>query len=252
MQLPALSEKIRRKNKMGKFARKIFINQIKQIDKEKKQGCKSAAKIRTGDIHRAMQKVKTDKRISPEDAQEAKDLGRGHALWIHMLTLKKEFKFTGKMLVEFREHYNHVFECAIDSEKDGAAKCIKNTVMGNPKEDSGNFGYTDFSQYEFDADGRQMDNVEARYGRRSMSIYLKFERCFDEFNKAEVVTMLVLFDYYGFRIKRLKRFIHAVRKAYAIKPEDSLAVIPYLEKLCKTTFSEFDPIRRGQGIKVQA
>lgn len=237
---------------MGKFARKVFINRIKLIDKDEKPDCHSSRMLRTKDIHRAMQLNKEADRISPEDVRELKAIGRGHALWIHMLALKKEFGFTGKMLVEFRGRFNDVFDRAVDSEKDGAAKCIKYTITQSPKEDAGNIGYTDFEQYSFDPDGVTMDEVEHKYGKRSLKMYKKLERCFDEFNKAEVVAMLVLFDYYGFRIRRLKRFIAVIRKAYGKGAKMSSAGIAYLEKLCKTGFPEFDCIRDGQFLKMAA
>lgn len=235
---------------MGKFARKVFVNRIKQIDKHEKQD--GDRKLRTKDIHRAMQLNKEADRMTPEDVQEIKAIGRGHALWIHMMALKRDFDFTGKMLVEFRERFNDVFHWAVDSEKDGAAKCIECTVKGSPKEDAGNMGYADFEQYLFDPDNNVMDEVERKYGSRSLKMYKKLERCFDEFNKAEVVSMLVLFDYYGFRIKRLKRFIATVRRAYGKGARESTATIGYLEKLCKTRFPEFDCIRRGQFLKMAA
>ncbi len=237
---------------MGKFARKVFVNQIKQIDKDKKQGCSSNRMLRTKDIHRAMQVTKEADRLSPEDVRELKAMGRGHALWIHMLVLKNGFSFTGRMLVEFRARYSEVFDRAVDSEKDGAAKCIKYTITQSHKEDAGNMGYTDFEQYSFDPDGTTMNDVESKYGKRSLKMYKKLERCFEEFNKAEVVTMLVLFDYYGFRLKRLKRFINTVRKAYNQGAGKAPENIAYLEKLCKTSFTEFDCIRNGQFLKMAA
>ncbi len=240
---------------MGKFARKVFVNQIKQMDREKKPGCSSNAMLRTKDIHRAMQLNKEAERLCPEDVKELKAIGRGHALWIHMLVLKKEFKFSGRMLAEFRERYSDVFHWAVDAEKDGAAKCIKYTVTGSPKEDQGNMGYTDFEQYGFDPDGSTMGTIESKYGSRSLKMYKKLERCFEEFNKAEVVAMLVLFDYFGFRLKRLKRFVCTIRKAYCYGAEAAKAAptaIAYLEKLCKTKFTEFDCIRNGQFLGMAA
>lgn len=237
---------------MGKFARKVFVNQIKQIDKDKKQGCRSNMMLRTKDIHRAMQVNKDADRLSPEDVRELTAMGRGHALWIHMMVLKDGFGFTGKMLAEFRERYSDVFRRAVDSEKDGAAKCIRYTITQSPKEDAGNMGYTDFEQYSFDPDGTTMNDVESKYGKRSLKMYKKLERCFEEFNKAEVVSVLVLFDYYGFRLRRLRRFISTIRKAYhqgAGKAPESIA---YLEKLCKASFPEFDCIRNGQFLKMAA
>lgn len=237
---------------MGKFARRVFVNQIKQIDKAQKPNCKSKARLRTADVHAAMQQVRAASRVTPGELQEIKDIGRGHALWIHMLTLKKDFNFTGKMLVDFRGRYNDVFNRAVDSEEDGAAKCIEYTVKRSPDEDAGNIGYADFEQFDFDPGNTVMNDVERRYGRRSPVIYKKLERCFSEFNKAEVVSMLVLFDYYGFRIKRLKRFINTIRKKYGDGAGPSLNAISYLEKLCKTGFPEFDRIRNGQGISEPA
>lgn len=234
---------------MGKFAKKIFINQVKNIDRERTADMPNKKLFSTAQIRTAMHKEKASNYIREDELLKLIVVARGHALWLHMTVLKETFKFTSKQLLTFREKLSEVLKHAIDDTSGGSfADIVKNTINVDPKRGDGGLGLYNYKPDEFDKDGHEMDRVEAIGCDSPLVVYKKFKRTFIEFNKVEVASMLVLHDHFGFRKIRLQRFIDTIRETYNKGITDHLKKMDYLEKLCKTRFSEFDPIRYGKGI----
>lgn len=237
---------------MGSFKKKNLINKVKQLDKAKMASGEIPRNrpFKTREIHAAMKDERRSNYISKDDLNKIVAIGRAHALWSHMMTLKEAFKFTGKQLTEFREKLKDVYQYAIDDTGGGTVKdIIEVTVKGSPKEDEGSFGYTDYQQDPFDTDGYYLERIEGKNAYQAMHGYKKCQRTFQEFQNSEIPAMLVLHDYFGFRIKRIRRFIETIRaKKYYAGTKSCVEYLEYLEKLCKEHIKEFDCIRKGQGI----
>ena len=236
---------------MGSFKKKILINKVRQLDKAKMASGETprSRPFKTREIHMAMKDEKRSNYISKTDLNQIVAIARAHALWFHMITLKEAFKFTGKQLSEFREKLKDVYRYAIDDTSGGAVKdIIEVTVKGSPKEDEGSFGYTDYQQDPFDADGYYLNKIEGKNAYQAMHGYKKYQRTYQEFQNSEIASMLVLHDYFGFRIKRIRRFIETIRAKYDVGIKSYMEYLEYLEKLCKEHIEEFDCIRKGQGI----
>lgn len=242
---------------MGKFVKKVKINQIVTIDKKRmKEGKASGPKLlKTKLIRHAYKMSKETDYIERDKLELIKSVGRAHSLWLQLLVLKECFRFTSKQLLEFKSRIMDVYKYAIDDTSAGDVyDIIKHTVQGNSKDDPGNMDYPEYKQTTFDADGSLMDNYIARFPNpvTGMKNYKMISRTYYEMEKGEVAAMLVLKDYFGFARKRLKRFTETVRNYFG---ENAVAEygdrIEYLEKLCKTKIAEFDCIRKGQGILYQ-
>ena len=237
---------------MGSFKKKILINKVKLIDKERMTSGEIAQSrpFKTSEIHRAIKDERRSSYIAADELQKLVAIARAHALWLHMMMLKETFKFTGKQLSEYREKLQDVYKYAFDdaSIKAPLESIVAVTVKGSPKDDEGSFGYTDYSQEPFDADGYYFSRINGKNAYHALHGYKKYKRTYQEFQKTEVASMLVLHDYFGFRVKRLRRFIETVRAKYDAGIKSYMEFLAYLEKLCKTHITEFDCIRKGQGI----
>lgn len=242
---------------MAKFAKKILINQIKNYGKEKNMELAPAAggnitckAFSTKEVRKAIQAERQTNYISVEGLQKLIDIARGHALWLHMMVLKDSFRLSSRQLLIYRQELQSVYRYAMDDTSGGGFMDIVDyTVHGSPKEDAGSFGYTDYDLERFDDSGQIMGSIISQYtGRAALLRYKKLKRTFYEFQRAEVASMLVLHDYFGFRLRRLRKFISLLRINYGTGIDHHLDKMAYLEKLCKTRFEEFDPIRHGKGI----
>lgn len=234
---------------MAKFSKKILINQVKRYDRERIKDMPGRKPFSTREIHAAIQEEKRSNYIRADELRKLIDVARGHALWLHMLTLKEAFHFTSKQLLQYRAELQSVYEYAIDDTSGGSFDdIVKYTVHGSPKDDEGSFGMAGYELEPFDPDGRIMDRIQGTATQSPLFIYKKFKRTYYEFQKSEVASMLVLHDVFGFRRIRLQRFIETLRVRYDTGIDDHQKKMDYLEKLCKTQFKEFNPIRHGRGI----
>lgn len=240
---------------MAKISKKIKINKIIMEDKksiEKGEIPKGTKPITRKQVRAAVKIDKATDYLPVDEVEKIKSVARAHALWLYMIVLKKHFNITGPKLVAFKEHIKDIYRYAIDDKSiEGTGPIIEYTIRGSKKEDEGNMDYPEFEQEEFDPAG----NLYKHFVETSpnleicMQRYKKMARCFCEFDKCEVAALLVLKDYLGFARKRLKRFIETSRETFQnITWAEYENNILYLEKLCKTTFKEFDCIRGGQGI----
>ncbi len=234
---------------MAKFSKKILINQVKRYDRERIKDMPGRKPFSTKEIHAAIQEEKRSNYIRADELQKLIDVARGHALWLHMLTLKEAFHFTSKQLLQYRAELQLVYKYAIDDTSGGSFDdIVKYTVHGSPKDDAGSFGLPTYELEPFDADGQIMARIQGTPTQNPVFIYKKFKRTYHEFQKSEVASMLVLHDVFGFRRIRLQRFIETLRVRYDTGIDDHQKKMDYLEKLCKTQFKEFNPIRHGRGI----
>ena len=234
---------------MAKFSKKILINQVKRYDRERIKDMPGRKPFSTKEIHAAIQEEKRSNYIRADELQKLIDVARGHALWLHMLVLKDAFNFTSKKLLQYREALQSVYKYAIDDTSGGSFDdIVKYTVHGSPKEDEGSFGMPAYELEPFDPDGQVMDKIQGTPTHNPLVIYKRFKRTYYEFQKSEVASMLVLHDRFGFRRIRLQRFIETLRVRYDTGIDNHQQKMDYLEKLCKTQFNEFNPIRGGKGI----
>ena len=234
---------------MAKFSKKILINQVKLIDREKLKDMRGRKPFSTREIHAAIQEEKRSNYIRADELQKLIDVARGHALWLHMLVLKDGFQFSSRQLLQYRDELQSVYKYAIDDTSGGSFDdIVKYTVHGSPKEDAGSFSMPAYELEPFDPDGQIMARIQGTPTQNPVFIYKKFKRTYYEFQKSEVASMLVLHDCFGFRRIRLNRFIETLRVRYDTGIDDHQKKMDYLEKLCKTQFKEFNPIRHGRGI----
>lgn len=234
---------------MAKFSKKILINQVKRYDRERIKDMPGRKPFSTREIHAAIQEEKRSNYIRADELQKLIDVARGHALWLHMLVLKDGFQFSSRQLLQYRDELQSVYKYAIDDTSGGSFDdIVKYTVHGSPKEDTGSFGLPNYELEPFDADGQIMARIQGTPTQNPVFIYKKFKRTYYEFQKSEVASMLVLHDCFGFRRIRLNRFIKTLRVRYDTGIDDHQKKMDYLEKLCKTQFKEFNPIRHGRGI----
>lgn len=142
---------------MGSFKKKILINKIKLIDKARMASgvIAQSRSFKTSEIHRAIKDERRSSYIAADELQKLVAIARAHALWLHMVMLKEAFRFTGKQLSEYREKLQDVYKYAFYDAgiKAPLESIVAVTVKGSPKDDEGSFGYTDYSQEPFDADG---------------------------------------------------------------------------------------------------
>ncbi len=238
---------------MSRMAKRIVVNKVKLIDKVKMKAGELPGRkpLKTAQIHYAMKEERAANIIDKDTLDRLISIARAHALWLSMSVLKDIFKLSGKNLVEYCTQLRDVYKYAFDnaSAKD-IEKAVKYIVRGNPKEEWGAFGMEDFEFMKFDGDDamKKIDSMGDISAKRQLHLYNRYERTFLEFSKAEVAEMLVLHDKFGFRKKRLARFIEAVRSKYEEGVGNHFEIMSYLEKLCKVHIKEFDCIRAGQGI----
>ena len=240
---------------MGSFAKKIKMNQVILVDKKKIESGElpkhtkplSVKKVRAG-----AQIEKQASNIPKKDLKRIVSVARAHALWLHMTILKKVFRFTSSQLLEYHEKLQDVYKYAIDDTSGGTTEdIVRVTVHGSSKKDNGNMDYPEYEAKPFDEKGELYSYYVDKYNdmKKSLTEYKKLERTFEEFDKCEVASMLVLKDYFGFARIRLMRFVEKARTyfkgaSWRLYEEQ----IKYLEKLCHKKFTEFKAVKGGKGV----
>ena len=81
----------------------------------------------------------------------------------------------------------------------------------------------------FDADGYYLNKIEGKNAYQAMHGYKKHQRRYQELQNSEIASMLVLHDYFGFRIKRIRRFIETIRAKYDTGIKSYMEYLEYLE-----------------------
>lgn len=97
---------------MARLAKKIKINQVLNVDRQKVKKGELPKKVKPLTVKMVRAAAHIDRQtdyIPKDDLDRIISVARAHALWLHMDVLKHVFKFTGKQLMIYRDKLKDVY-----------------------------------------------------------------------------------------------------------------------------------------------
>ena len=229
---------------MGKYSKKTIKNRIRTEDKMRKEAGevpKNAKTLTNRMINNAKRIDREAELAIKKQSRNISCIANSCILCYTMSVMRDKWKFSAEKLRVLYHKWVDTYDSI--TYKDGVPVAdLLNTVTGADAE-YGDVGFKKYQIRVFDIEKDEFDKAPGETKEQKLMNYYARKRLVGYMNTAEVISIIVLFDYFGFTPIKLGHYINYIRNFYDLTFTAVKKMVLQLEEKCQTEFEKFNLLK---------